>query len=265
MEKVISFRDIKLPYLTEGKGQVIVFLHGYLESGEIWDPFYRRFTGNRKVIIPDLPGHGKSGTWGEIHRMEELAEAVVAVLDAEHAGRACVLGHSMGGYVAMAFAAAFPQRLSGLGLIHSTCFADSEEKKLNRDREIALVKCGKKQQIISVNIPRAFSDTHLESFASEIDRAKQIALKTPDEGMIALLNGMKVRPDHSAVLAALKVPLMLVGGARDNYIPEAVFSRLSELNRDGKVVRLPESGHMGFVEEPETLYRELEQFLKECQ
>ncbi len=260
MRKQILFKDVPLVYEIHGSGPVVVFLHGYLESAEIWKPFHTAFTDSFCTILPDLPGHGGSGVWGEEHSMEDLASAVLEILDREAIDRVLLLGHSMGGYVAMAFAEQYSDRLSGLGLLHSTCFADSAEKKENREREIALVRCGKKQQIISVNIPRAFSEENIRSLSEEVARAKDIASATSDEGIIALLNGMKNRKDHSETLAGLNIPVLLVYGEKDNYIGTDVFKKLSSLVPQATVVRLKESGHMGFVEEAGKLAEVLMEF-----
>jgi pimeloyl-ACP methyl ester carboxylesterase len=226
-------------------------LHGYLETGEIWERFGERFHDRFRVIVPDLPGHGLSGTWGKVHTMEDLAGAVHAVLKAERTGKVFLVGHSMGGYVTMAFAELYPRFLKGYSLFHSTCFADSEEKKKNREREISLVLCGKKRQIINVNIPKGFSNDQSERLEAEVERAREIALSNPEEGIIAILNGMMRRPDRTHVLKDSSIPLLLIGGMKDNYIPAEVFEKLAALAPHASVFRLSESGHMGFIEEPE--------------
>jgi len=190
-----------------------------------------------------------------MHTMDELAEAVLAILDVEGISKVFLAGHSMGGYVSMAFADLFPDRLSGYALVHSTPFADTEEKKENREREISLVLCGKKRQIVQVNIPKAFSSKNLDRMSVEVERLKQMALSCPDQGIIALLNGMKERPDRTSVLKNPKLPLLLIGGMKDNYIPVKIFEKLVSMAPHAQVLRLEESGHMGFMEEPEQVIR----------
>ena len=238
-------------YSDRGTGPCLVLLHGYLESGEIWDSFAERIPMGYRLIIPDLPGHGRSGTFGETQSMDDLAGGVRAILEAEGLQKIFLVGHSMGGYVAMAFADLFPDKLQAYCLFHSTCFADSEEKKENRDREISLVLCGKKRQVVGVNIPKAFSVDHVDRMSEEVERARRIALECSDQGIIALLHGMKLRPDRSAVLKDPSLPIMLIGGMKDNYIPVEVFDKLVAMAPHARVLRLKESGHMGFVEEPE--------------
>jgi pimeloyl-ACP methyl ester carboxylesterase len=249
--KKIAFREVDVFYRDLGEGPCIVLLHGYLETSEIWEKFAEQLAHNFRILIPDLPGHGKSGIWGEVHTMEDLAGSIFAILEKEGIKKIFLVGHSMGGYVTMAFAELYPKVLSGYSLFHSTCFADSEEKKLNRDREISLVKCGKKRQIVNVNIPKGFANENVRIFPQEVERAKRVALGNPDQGIIAILNGMKVRRDRTERLQNDQLPLLLIGGMNDNYIAPEVFEKLIGLAPHARVVRLENSGHMGFVEEPE--------------
>lgn len=261
MKKRILFKETELVYSDHGKGQCIVLLHGYLEHGEIWQPFMDQFQGNYRFIVPDLPGHGDSGSWGRVHSMDELATALMAILVAEGIDKVFLAGHSMGGYVCMAFADLFPNKLRGYALVHSTPFADTEEKRENRDREISLLLCGKKRQIVLVNIPKAFATDNLDRMSLQIESLKQMALSCPDDGTIALLRGMKERPDRTAILQNPNLPLLLIGGMKDNYLPVEVFDTLVSLAPHAGVLRLEESGHMGFLEQPEKLVNAFVDFL----
>ena len=262
MEKKIFYKGVGVAYSDQGEGLCIVLLHGYLERGEVWHDFTQRFPGGFRFIIPDLPGHGDSGCWGKLHSMDELAAAVKAILEKEGIRRVFLAGHSMGGYVTMAFADLFPEYLSGYALVHSTPFADTKEKRENRDREISLVLCGKKRQIVLVNIPKAFATDNLDSNSREIEQLKAMAMRSPDNGTIALLNGMKERPDRTAVLKDPELPLLLIGGMKDNYIPVEVFEKLVALAPHARVLRLNNSGHQGFMEEPEDVALAFVDFLE---
>ena len=262
MLKHIEYKGIDMVYSDSGEGPCLVLLHGYLESGKIWNSFVDQFSGGYRIIVPDLPGHGKSGSWGKTHSMDDLARALHAILAAEGIGKIFLAGHSMGGYVTMAFAALFPDKLLAYSLVHSTPFADTREKKEMREREISLVMCGKKRQIILVNIPKAFSSDNLEPMSREVELSRQIAIECPDDGTIAILNGMKQRPDRTEILKDPGLPLLLIGGMKDNYIPVEVFDRLISLAPHANVLRLEESGHMGFVEEPERVSRAFMEMLQ---
>jgi pimeloyl-ACP methyl ester carboxylesterase len=260
--KKIRYKGINVSYRDQGTGTAILLLHGYLETGEIWESFTPLLTDSCRVICPDLPGHGKSGFWGKTHDLGEVAGSVKAVLEAEGLERVFLAGHSMGGYVTMAFADLYPESLFGYILFHSTCFADSKEKRSNRDREISLVMCSKKRQIINVNIPKAFADENLERLKAKVSLAKCIAMQNPDEGIIALLNGMKKRPDRTPVLEDPGLPLLLIGGVKDNYIPLEVFDEMAGHAPHADTVRLKESGHMGFFEEPGLSAAAIRQFME---
>ena len=262
MKKRITFKETELVYSDHGKGRCIVLLHGYLERGEVWQSFTGQMPGGFRFIVPDLPGHGDSGSWGRVHSMDELANALSTILEAEGIEKVFLAGHSMGGYVCMAFADLYPEKLLAYALVHSTPFADTEEKRENRDREISLVLCGKKRQIVLVNIPKAFATENLDRMSTQVESLKQMALRSPDNGMIALLNGMKERPDRTAVLQNPELPLLLIGGMKDNYIPVEVFEKLVSLAPHARVLRLEDSGHMGFMEEPEELVNAFVSFLK---
>ena len=261
MQKSIDYKGTQVVYTDRGEGPCLVLLHGYLESGEIWESFADRIPQGYRLIIPDLPGHGRSGTLKKMDSMDDLAGAIKAMVEAEDIGKIFLVGHSMGGYVVMAFAELFPEKLLGYSLFHSTCFADNNDKKLNRDREISLVLCGKKRQIVLVNIPKAFSMDNVDLMPDEVERARRIALDSSDEGIIALLHGMKARPDRSAVLKDPDLPLLLIGGMKDNYIPIEVFDKLVAMAPHAQVLRLEESGHMGFIEEPEKVVQALMEML----
>jgi len=260
MRKALNFKGIELSYTDVGSGSCICLLHGYLETAEIWEKFVPYLSDRFRVITMDIPGHGYSGTWGDEHSMNDVAASLVNILDAEGINKVIVVGHSMGGYVAMAFASLYSERLDGYVLFHSTCFADTQEKKVNRNREISLVLCGRKRQIINVNIPKAFADENIGKLDEKVKRAQEIAYQNEDPGIVALLRGMKNRADHSLTLSDSSLPLMLIGGMKDNYIPFEVFEKLGAMAPHAYVLKLGESGHMGFVEEPETSSRALIEF-----
>ncbi|MEN8202198.1 MAG: alpha/beta hydrolase [Bacteroidota bacterium] len=259
--KKTSYKNINVVYTDHGQGPCVVLLHGYLETSRIWEDFVQKFPEGIRLISIDLPGHGASGTWGPSHQMDDLAASVLAVLEAEQVEKVFLAGHSMGGYVTMAFVELFPERLLAYSLVHSTCYADTEEKKKNRDREISLVRCGKKGQIINVNIPKGFATDNVDRMSGEVERVRQIAQSNPDEGVVAILNGMKERPDRSHVLKDPSLPLLLIGGMKDNYIPVEVFEQLVLMAPHASVLKLGNSGHMGFIEEADKVVRAMVEML----
>ena len=249
MYHTIDFNNTTIRFKDEGKGTVIVLLHGYLESLEIWSEFSTELAKFCRVVSIDLPGHGKSGVFGKMHTMELLAETIKAVMDYLNTGKYFMVGHSLGGYVTLAFLELFPECLSGLSLFHSQPLADSNEAIENRKREIKMVENGKKDLIYTVNIPKAFAADNLEKFSEQVDSAKEIARDIPGEGIIAVLNGMIDRLDRSDILVRTSLPFLLILGKKDNYIPYEAIVKKIELPKHGKLITLENSGHMGFIEE----------------
>ncbi len=267
MEGIVKFRkgNIFYNHFGDDKNPAVFLIHGYLESKEIWDGFAERLTENYRIIAPDLPGHGQSDLYDTVHRMDDLAEAIVVV--ARHLGisKFHLAGHSMGGYVTLAFREAHPEMLYSYTLFHSTCFADSEEKKVSRGREIELVKQGKKQLIVNINIPKSFANDNHKRLSADIERAMHIAALTPGNGIIALLNGMMERPDRCRLLKENQIPLLIIGGKKDNYIPFSKLEELQVMGSDVKLVPLENSGHMGFIEEPAKAAAVLHDFISHIQ
>ncbi|MCX6257827.1 MAG: alpha/beta hydrolase [Bacteroidia bacterium] len=157
----------------------------------------------------------------------------------------------MGGYVSLAFLEKYPSRLSGICLMHSNPWSDQPEKKANRDREIELVRSGKKNIIASNNMIQSFSDTNTQLMKTEVDRCIQMAVSTPDDGIIAMLEGMKVRPDRSETLKKSILPVLLIFGKYDHYLPLDKALTMTQLLGIPTFLVLENSGHMGFLEESE--------------
>jgi len=261
MEKAITYNGGMVMFADNGKGNPIVLLHGYLESQEIWFSFAEKLIkAGHRVITLDLPGHGFSSTVGDEHTMDYLAAAVDAVLCEQKVEKCMVVGHSMGGYVALAFAKTYPEKLAGLCFFHSTPNPDSEEKRANRDREIELIKAAKKDLIVKTHIPTAFAKENLKRCADMVEEATLIAMETDNEGIVACLNGMKNRSDSNDFMKSIAKPVLMIFGAKDNYITPEVSTVLTERFPMHQTVILENSGHMGFIEEEKRSVEILSEF-----
>lgn len=247
--KSIEIEGIKVSYSVRGRGLPIVLLHGYLEAGEVWEPLSERLEGEFRMIAPDLPGHGDSGIRGEVHTMEFLAAAVKEVIKDAGEKKVMMVGHSLGGYVTLAFVEMFPELLSGYVLFHSHPHADTPEAIERRNREIAVVRAGRKNIMYPGNISMMFAKENLKSMKAELERSKKIASRNPGEGIIALLNGMIARPSRQYILEDGRVPLLWILGRHDLYFSPERAMRDTGLPHNAEVVILEKSGHLGFIEE----------------
>ncbi len=251
MNRSIIFNGIQVSYYDTGEGRPVVLLHGYLESGEVWQPLTELLSREFRVIAPDLPGHGNSGVAGEEHSMELLAGAARAVIADAGVERVLMAGHSLGGYAALAFAELWPELLSGYVLFHSHPHADTAEAIEKRQREIAVVLAGKKNIMYPGNVSMMFSERNLRAMPEALARIKEIASGNPGEGIIALLRGMIARPSRQSVVEGGRVPLLWILGRGDLYFtPERALGEV-RLPANAEVVILENSGHLGFIEETE--------------
>lgn len=247
----IGFNQIKIHYTIEGKGNPLVLLHGFLESGTIWKELLSKLSDKRQVIAIDLPGHGRSGTTGEVHTMEMMAEAVHHVLTALNIEKADFIGHSMGGYVLLSFLEKHPNSVKKLVLLNSTPAQDTEERKAHRERSITVVKKNKKA-FISMAINNLLTPENSRLFKEELDNLKAEAFKFPVEGIVACLRGMKIRTDKKILLKEYEGEKFLLAGTEDPLIPYKEVENIGK-NTGCHVLRL-QGGHLGFIESKKELY-----------
>ena len=261
-EKFIMAGSTALHVCDSEQGErCIVLLHGYLESLLVWDDFVPLLYKQLRVVTLDLPGHGISVVTGECHTMEFLADTVAEGLKALGIQRCTLVGHSMGGYVALAFCERHPDMLDGLVLLSSTPNPDTEEKAENRRREIALVRAGKKEMLARVAPAAGFAEENRTRMADAIEDLTEQVFVTEEEGIVALLNGMIARKDQNEMLRRTKVPVLFILGRKDNYIPVEAAEKMVADHLEARVVWLEHSGHMGFLEEPEATAKALLDFV----
>lgn len=252
----------EINYSKQGTGkEIIVLLHGYLESKEMWYELEPYLLQKYTVICIDLPGHGKTPNFYTEHTMEFMAETVKLVLDKLGVSKFHLIGHSMGGYVSLAFAEKYSQMLNSLVMFHSHVYADDEQKKANRDREIKLVENGNFNKIVEVNIPNMYATHNLSQFNDKIDFSKKIAYATSEKGVIAALNGMKNRKNRLNILKNLKIPVLFLPGKYDNLIPYIENDKQFTASKYITKTTL-NSGHMGMFENKEIAFNTISEFLK---
>ena len=245
MSHFIIYKNIKVHYSDQGKGSAIVLLHGFLENSSMWNNLIPHLIKRNRVICIDLLGHGKTECLGYVHSMDLMAETVNAVLKKIRIRRIKLIGHSMGGYVALAFCNTFPGKVKALCLMNSTSRADSDEKKTNRDRAIEAVKNNYKT-FVRISISNLFKPSNRLILTKEIKEVTKEALKTPLQGIVAALEGMKNRPDRETLLSETSFKKMMIIGKED---PALDYNSLIEQtqNSDIKVVEFPD-GHMSHIE-----------------
>lgn len=257
--KTITYKNTKISFTDYGKGTAVVLLHGFLENKTMWDKYISALSKNHRVISIDLLGHGETECLGYVHTMEDQADMIFAVLISLRIRKIVLVGHSMGGYVALAFAELYPDYVKGLFLLNSSSRADSDERKINRDRAIKAVKQNH-TNFVRISITNLFSEDNREVLAKEIEKVKLQALKTPLQGIVASLEGMKIRKDREVLLHFAPYPIQLVLGKKDGVL---IYDDTIDQIEGTKVelTTFPD-GHMSHIENEKELKIVLLEFLK---
>jgi len=262
MNKKTSFQNVDLSWYRSGQGPALVLLHGFTEDHRVWLHISAALSHQYTVILPDLHGSGGSG-WPEGgSSMEQMAVAVMAVLDIENIETAVVIGHSMGGYVTLALGERYPDRFSALGLFCSHPFADDEIKRANRDRTMALIHEKGNGQFINAFIPGLFAPENMSAMANVIETLKSINLGFSPDAHIMQLQAMRNRIDRSPLMLKWIKPMLVVGGVADPILPYSNVLKAASLAPITIFHGIPAAGHMVHYEKPEKTIALLDEFMK---
>jgi 3-oxoadipate enol-lactonase len=258
----VAVDDAEIDVLSEGSGDPIVLIHGFPLTREVWDPQAAKLAAHARVIRPDLRGMGRSSVPDGPYLMETLAGDVAAMLDALGIDRAAIAGHSMGGYVAMAFCRMYTERVTKLALVCSRLAADTVQDA-NARNELAdrAEREERIDAIVDSYVPRLFAPLLLENRSPLVDRAREIARANSPKGAAAMLRGMAQRVEAYDIAEDLQVPVLIVAGASDQIVglPEAGQVRQAFPRAELRV--LGRSGHLPMLEEPGALTGLLVDFL----
>jgi pimeloyl-ACP methyl ester carboxylesterase len=249
IENNILIDDKPVYYRIEGKGQPVVLVHGFSEDGTVWENQVENLKNKYQLIIPDLPGSGKSPINDANWSMEYFAACIRSILDKENLATVNMIGHSMGGYITLAFADAWPDRLQSFGLFHSTAFADSEEKKTARRRGIEFIQQNGAAKFLEQSIPNLFS-TATKEYQPELVR-KILARFTNfiGQSLVNYYQAMIVRPDRTHVLKNFPRPVLFIMGKHDTAVPYEQVLQQCYMPGLSYIHTLEHSGHMGMWEE----------------
>jgi pimeloyl-ACP methyl ester carboxylesterase len=262
--KTLTFRGAKLAYNIEGKGFPVVLLHGFCADSRLWEDFKQDLLEEHyRVVTIDLPGFGSSDVVPEVS-IAVYAEAVLAVLEEKKLSEVIVIGHSMGGYTALALAALAPERLKGIGLFHSHPYADSEEKKEARYNQIAFINRQGHQLYVKQLVPKLFPPTYAQTNAFDLDKIIHRAARYAAEGIIEGLKSMASRPDYSEVLRTFSKPVLFIVGEDDEAVPKEASEQQLALPARASIHVLEKTGHMGMIEKRRKTQLMVRQFVDYC-
>lgn len=274
MNKEILYQSKKIFYRNIGTGKPVVLIHGFGEDGEVWSNQIEFLKDKFHLIVPDLPGTGKSEMIDDMS-MEGMAEVIKHILDLDFPKvspsgrfRGAVIGHSMGGYITLAFAEKYAEYLNAFGLFHSTAYADSEEKKSVRKKGIEFIRQNGAFEFLKSTTPNLFSpdsisQSRFQSGPNSIEEFIDSLKSFSPEALIEYYEAMILRPERVEVLKKSTVPVLFIMGEFDNAVPLQDVLQQCHLPEKSYIHLLKKSGHMGMMEEPEKANRILEEFLQQ--
>ena len=251
---------LHLNYREEGDGQTVILIHGFPMNQHVWDSFQEKLSDKFHVITLDLPGFGKSEALASGFSVGAVADAVLNFIRDKQYTNAVLIGHSLGGYVALAMAEKDPGSIAGFCLFHSTALADSEEKKQSRSKVLGFIENQGVHAFTSNFIAQLYADPQ----HSSITKVKNLAVLSSAETVIGYTMAMRDRPDRTHVLEKFDRPILLLAGEKDQGIPVKTILDQANLNKNAEAIILPGVAHMGMFEAEATCLKKISAFIKKC-
>lgn len=258
--RICHFQQHPIHYRVIGKGAAVMLIHGFAEDNSIWYEISKALSENYQLILPDIPGSGGSPAMTTQHGIEDYAAAMLAILQEEQFTNAVVIGHSMGGYIALAMAEKKLAAIKALGLFHSSAYADDALKIATRLKAISFLQENGSQAFLKTSFPGLFADPlqHKKSIDDLLQKAENCSIDT----LIQYYEAMIKRPDRTDLLVTAKFPVLFIMGLEDKAVPFSHSLQQSHLPPIGHISILRSSAHMGMIEEPTKSLLVLTDFLR---
>jgi len=261
MESFIISNDIPVHISDNNKeGEVLLLLHGYLETLYIWNEFIELLPGYR-IITMDLPGHGLTGSNQDNNSMDFIVDVIKGVLDKCGVEKCSIIGHSLGGFVAQNCVRVIPNRVKKMINLNSSPFPDPLARNKARKHEINLIEDSKLLHLASISIPNMYFKSNLRKCDDKIQETIEICETHNPEGIISILKGLLIRPNNVEVLKNTNIPLFFIYGDSERLLPKGGVIMLKKELPTSVVHIIPNSGHNSFVEAPEETAKLVLEFL----
>ena len=249
----MELNPVDLFYEEQGQGIPAIFLHGFPFDHTIWEPLIPLLQNQARMILPDLRGFGRSPVEGDAYTMRLQAEDIARLLDRLEIEKAVLVGHSMGGYVTLAFAQAYPDRLLGLGLVATQAGADSPERRQSRLKTAELVT-HKGAKVVASDMVSSLTDKK-----ELIEPIHSLIMKAQPAAIVGALKGMAERHDMTEELSHISVPAVVIAGAVDQLVSKDRIETMAQMLPKGWLVEIPNAGHMLMMEDPQAVAAHLSQ------
>jgi pimeloyl-ACP methyl ester carboxylesterase len=249
MQKQFNYNGLVVNYLDEGSGSVIMLIHGFAEDSAVWAGQTDFLKQHYRTIVPDIPGSGQSEYNPELISIDDYADVIYALAIAEKIENFILLGHSMGGYISLAFAEKYSRLLTGFGFVHSTAFADSEEKKQNREKGIRVMGEYGSLAFIKNTTHNLFTAEYKKLQADKIAQLIDKGASFKVEALQQYYRAMMTRPDRTRVLKNSNAPVLFIAGSEDVAVPLSDTLRQVHMPATSFIHVLENTGHMGLWEQ----------------
>jgi len=261
MQKSLTFKNANISFSDQGTGTAVVLIHGFLENTTMWKNVVPEISKRNRVVTIELLGHGKTDCIGYMHTMELFAETIAAVLKELKIRKCILVGHSLGGYIALAFAEKHPQKVKGLCLMNATSNEDTAERKALRLRANKMIT-NNFRNMVRMSFANLFGPKSKTIFKEEMELAILEALQTPMQGYIAAQEGMQLRANRNHVLTDNSFKKLLIIGKKDPVLD--FETSLDEAEKTNSAFVVFENGHMPHIENKLALNDALKEFMKIC-
>ena len=258
--KQIIYNNAVFSYYTSGNGKPVLLMHGFAEDHSIWNHQIKSLSEKYYVIAPDLLGTNKS-TYLEKENVSivDYAMAIKEIIIAEQIDKLVMIGHSMGGYIILAYLQLYPNDLLAIGLVHSSIFADDQQKKETRLKAMDFIRDNSGATFLKTSIPGLFYDT--QKHVKDITLLIQKSMNITEKSLIQYYRVMRERPDQSQMISKVTIPVLIIAGIHDQAIPFSVSQKQFHVSPITYVKLLKKSAHMGMIEETENVNRFLSFFI----
>jgi pimeloyl-ACP methyl ester carboxylesterase len=238
--------------------KAVVLLHGFGEDSTIWSGYVPFLQKDFFIITPEY------ARLSHLKTIEQYADFVNELVVESGFEKCILIGHSMGGYIALAFAEKYPEKVLGLSLFHSTSFADSDEKKVARTKNVEFLKAHGTEAFIKATTPNLYAENFAKKYPEVIQKHILASSSLPVEALIAGMEAMRERPDRKHVLKSLRCPVMFIIGEKDKSVAPADAKAQIMIPKFFSTLILDEVAHMGMIEEPEDCLKFVGKFLLKC-
>lgn len=266
MKKTIAYKNALLSYHIYGKGTPVILVHGFAETHTIWQNQYEYLKDYCRIIVPDLSGSGESELFtpsGESLSIGELAESIHAIIQNENIQDGIMLGHSMGGYITLSYVEKYCERLKAFGLVHSTAFADNDEKKQNRKKGIEMMETYGSYAFLKTTTPNLFTTAFIEKNAAVVDELINAGKHFKKENLQQYYYAMMNRTDKTSVLENTALPVLFVMGTKDVAAPLKDVLKQVHQPKIAYIHIVEDTAHMSMQEAPLKLNEILKNFINE--